>query len=278
MTRFNVPPGWPPPAPGWFPDRAWAPDPAWPPAPPGWQFFVDEPAAAVRQPSVVGGWLARFAALPKPLSIGVVAVLVVSLLTLGFNRAMQPEVIVLKPVDQRGNIVYDEIDWDLRTPSIEVDCSGGWPSPFDVSGHARSCGSNADATFACFPDEDAALIACVQDPFAEELAYISATGLDEPRQPLKEDPRPLGLELSDGAQCQARTGGAWGSPTQHPDWIGYYGCRYPDDEDAFAAVWGPGDRDNGIDKGIGGWKVSVGSGEGKLKTERVTKVIYVGTT
>lgn len=34
--RFNPPPGWPDPGPGWVPDDAWRPDPAWPAVPPGW--------------------------------------------------------------------------------------------------------------------------------------------------------------------------------------------------------------------------------------------------
>ena len=41
--RFNAPPGWPEPPPGWTPPPGWQPNPAWPPAPPGWQFWL--PAA-----------------------------------------------------------------------------------------------------------------------------------------------------------------------------------------------------------------------------------------
>ena len=41
--RFNTPPGWPEPPPGWTPPPGWQPNPAWPPAPPGWQFWL--PAA-----------------------------------------------------------------------------------------------------------------------------------------------------------------------------------------------------------------------------------------
>lgn len=38
--RFNPPPGWPLPQPGWQPHEGWTPDPSWPPAPNGWQFWV----------------------------------------------------------------------------------------------------------------------------------------------------------------------------------------------------------------------------------------------
>lgn len=40
--RFNPPPGWPAPHPGWTPPAGWQPDPAWPPVPPGWNFWVDD--------------------------------------------------------------------------------------------------------------------------------------------------------------------------------------------------------------------------------------------
>jgi len=38
--RFNAPPGWPEPEPGWAPPPGWNPDPSWPPAPDGWRFYV----------------------------------------------------------------------------------------------------------------------------------------------------------------------------------------------------------------------------------------------
>jgi hypothetical protein len=45
--RYNPPPGWPPPPPGFTPKPGWQPDPSWGPPPPGWQLWVDddEPAA-----------------------------------------------------------------------------------------------------------------------------------------------------------------------------------------------------------------------------------------
>jgi len=38
--KFNNPPGWPEPEPGWQPPKGWAPDPSWPPAPVGWAFWI----------------------------------------------------------------------------------------------------------------------------------------------------------------------------------------------------------------------------------------------
>jgi hypothetical protein len=46
--RYNPPPGWPPPPPGFSPKPGWQPDPSWPPAPPGWQLWVDDEAPAAQ--------------------------------------------------------------------------------------------------------------------------------------------------------------------------------------------------------------------------------------
>lgn len=48
--RFNTPPGWPVPPPGWAPPKDWQPDPSWPPAPPGWQFWVQDAPASATHP------------------------------------------------------------------------------------------------------------------------------------------------------------------------------------------------------------------------------------
>ena len=48
--RFNNPPGWPDPEPGWQPPKGWAPDPSWPPAPAGWAFWVADDAPPVPPP------------------------------------------------------------------------------------------------------------------------------------------------------------------------------------------------------------------------------------
>jgi hypothetical protein len=38
--RYNSPPNWPPPPPGWTPPPGWVPDPSWGPAPEGWDFWT----------------------------------------------------------------------------------------------------------------------------------------------------------------------------------------------------------------------------------------------
>lgn len=41
--RYNPPPNWPAPPPGWTPRPGWEPSPEWGPEPPGWPLWVDEP-------------------------------------------------------------------------------------------------------------------------------------------------------------------------------------------------------------------------------------------
>jgi hypothetical protein len=80
--RFNPPPGWPPPPPGFVPAPGWQPDPSWPPAPPGWQFWVDDagvettdPSAAHPGPSRNWWWL-----LVVPVVVTVVGALLIAAL------------------------------------------------------------------------------------------------------------------------------------------------------------------------------------------------------
>lgn len=40
--RFNPPPNWPQPRPGWSPPPGWKPDPSWPQPPQGWQVWIAE--------------------------------------------------------------------------------------------------------------------------------------------------------------------------------------------------------------------------------------------
>ncbi|SFN28273.1 DUF4041 domain-containing protein [Actinomadura madurae] len=44
--RYNPPPTWPAPPPGWKPPPGWQPDASWPPPPAGWQFWLPAAPAA----------------------------------------------------------------------------------------------------------------------------------------------------------------------------------------------------------------------------------------
>lgn len=56
QPRFNPPPNWPTPPPGWQPPIDWRPDPTWPLPPCGWQLWVpeDTPAIQVQTTSATG--------------------------------------------------------------------------------------------------------------------------------------------------------------------------------------------------------------------------------
>src|SRR5690349_17785639 len=289
QARFNSPPNWPLPE-GWMPPPGWQPDPSWPPAPPGWQFFTGPPARthvqtppppapgapvfpAPRRTGVARGWVL--------LAVGVVVAIVAGG-ALIYHRVNQPDIVVLKPVDAQGNIQSGWVEDNSRS-SDRIDCSFGSPSRYDKTNFVRSCGATADSADACWPAADGSNVLCVLDPFAKVVSRIGATGLTTPRKPLTGDAVPFALVLDDGTQCRVRIGGAWDRPDDHPDWVGYYGCRANSSlraPDSFIAVWGPGGEehadDSGIDKGFGGWSVTVGPAHGHLDTRRVTKAFYVG--
>ena len=52
-VRFNPPPNWPAPPPGWTPPSGWQPDPTWPAAPDGWQFWVEDPPSPPQRDTTV---------------------------------------------------------------------------------------------------------------------------------------------------------------------------------------------------------------------------------
>ncbi len=58
--RFNPPPNWPPPPPGFVPPPRWQPDPSWPPPPPGWQLWVPDDSV----PEAPGDFPAGAAGIP----------------------------------------------------------------------------------------------------------------------------------------------------------------------------------------------------------------------
>ena len=69
--RFNSPPNWPAPPPGWTPPAGWQPDPSWPPPPPGWQLWTADAPAGNKKGLIIGGIAAALVVL-----IGVVVAVV----------------------------------------------------------------------------------------------------------------------------------------------------------------------------------------------------------
>ncbi len=73
--RFNAPPNWPEPPPGWSPPPGWLPDPGWGPLPPGWQLWIeDSPVdAPVPSPVVPSPQVPELVALSRPVPTPVVS-------------------------------------------------------------------------------------------------------------------------------------------------------------------------------------------------------------
>ena len=196
----------------------------------------------------------------------------------GGGSAAEPEIVVLRPVDAQGNVQAGWTKDDSRRDS-PIDCAFGSasPSPYDVTSGVRWCGGTADSGDACWPTAGGAYVLCLRDPFSKSLALIAATGATVPLEPREGDPRPIGLVLDDGTQCRARIGGAWSSQVEHPDWVGYYYCKVPNQD--FSAVWAPtsnGPDYSGITKGPDGWTVWVGPSDGHLEPHKVATAYFVG--
>ena len=79
--RFNPPPGWPQPRPGWIPPAGpWGADPSWPAAPPGWQFWLAPQVEPVSN-NLPGLW-AKFLSQPRKVRNRWIAVAAVALVLL----------------------------------------------------------------------------------------------------------------------------------------------------------------------------------------------------
>jgi hypothetical protein len=315
---WPVPPGWSP-SPDWEPDPLWPPAPRgwqfWVEAGPEPSFVqVPEPQFTeheTRRPQRFGG-IGEFAGFggeerrgpsPSPAqeaptfglgqfnrrpggrtgllaaAAAAVVVLVVAVVVIVFNRDDGPEIVVLKPVDSQGNV---QAGWTVSHSrgSQPIDCSFGTPSPFDKTDGVRWCGATADDGAACWP-ADSSHVLCVFDAFSNVVDLVVAQGLSTPRKPDTTGAHPFALILDDGTQCTARIGGSWGTPKEHPDWVGYFGCTGT----GFVAVWASGgggfsnsgsDPNFGINKDSDGWTVVVGPEDGHLTTHKVTKAYYVG--
>ncbi|OKH83580.1 hypothetical protein EB75_08350 [Mycobacterium sp. ST-F2] len=214
------------------------------------------------------------------LAVALVATIVTIVTVRHGNTSNDPEVTVLRPVDAQGNV---QSGWQVNTQSRDnspIDCSFGSPSPYDVGSSVRFCGGTADSADACWPAADSSHVLCVRDAFRKVVDRVPAAGLSSPRHAPERPYSPFGLILDNGLHCQARIGGAWSSPVEHPDWVGYYWC----DSEGLAdplAIWAPrsdapGGTPAGITKNKDGWSVTVGPANGHLTSQRVAQVYYVG--
>ncbi|MCK9894202.1 hypothetical protein [Frankia sp. AgB32] len=183
--------------------------------------------------------------------------------------------VTLAPVDQRGQVTsgwsVDERDDDPDSPIDCGDTSQAYPSPAGVSGDIYYCSPSAAGADACWPTPRPRRMLCLHDPFATTLSALTATALVA-KVPPAGNPVPLGLRLADGDRCRLRDGGAWGSPENHPDYVGYYSCGQG------GIVWArPDSPAGGIDRTTSRWTVLRGDVTGPLATVPVTEAYLVAT-
>lgn len=185
---------------------------------------------------------------------------------------------MLKPVDAQGRLQSGWTEDGSRRdePIACAIADAAYPSDYDVTGGVLSCGSSADSADACWPTDGGRAVLCLIDPFGRTLSLIPATGTRAPLTPRTGDPRPMAVVLDDGTHCRARVGGAWPSPAEQPDWVGYYSC----DGEPYTAIWAPpsdGPDYSGVSRGPDGWTVWVGPADGHLVPHKVTTAYFVGT-
>ncbi|MBD0863507.1 VWA domain-containing protein [Gordonia sp. zg691] len=129
------------------------------------------------------------------------------------------------------------------------------------------CGSTADSANACWPSNGRLL--CTYDPWAKALTSYSYSGslptLEEPSP----DVFPWALELANGQQCTARSGGAWPMPPQGFEFG--YSCRKGSD---YSFVLYPSSGSELFDKSGAEWTVYFGDGESTPVPVAATKVYY----
>ncbi|MBL7493682.1 hypothetical protein I6A60_34890 [Frankia sp. AgB1.9] len=189
--------------------------------------------------------------------------------------AVATRVVNLAPVDQRGDATSGwSVDRGDDDPNAPIDCgdtSQADASPAAVSGDIYSCSPSAAEADACWPTAQARQMLCLRDPYSSVLTALTAQALVA-KVSAPKDPVPLGLRLANGDHCRLRDGGAWGSPRQHPDYVGYYSCG------SHGIVWAPqGSSTGGIDRTTRRWTVLVGDETSPLTTVAVTDASFVTT-
>ncbi|WP_242419724.1 hypothetical protein, partial [Frankia sp. CpI1-P] len=129
----------------------------------------------------------------------------------------------------------------------------------------------AAAADACWPTPQARRMLCLRDPYSATLTALTAQSLVARVSPPR-NPVPFGLVLANGDRCRLRDGGAWGSPENHPGYVGYYSCGPRD------IVWASQNSPTGgIDRTSRRWTVLVGDVTGPLATVPVTAADFVTT-
>lgn len=182
------------------------------------------------------------------------------------------------------------------TPVTEGRASPGWavtpepqttiycgddaePSPGALAPNIYSCSPSYAYAVACWRSRHAHHVLCLRDPWSHAVIEMPNAGRLRALPPSRH-PTPVALQLSDGARCSIRNGGAWGSLKGHPEMWGTYSCRRsPQSRDGEETIlWGR-NGSFGINTKGQVWTVqeSLDGGEsGHTRSVQVRAAYYVG--
>ncbi|SDJ12033.1 hypothetical protein SAMN05444157_1841 [Frankineae bacterium MT45] len=180
--------------------------------------------------------------------------------------------VVLRPVTAAGRPAYG---YTVRGAlGMPVSCSRGGALSSDaaVDPNILQCFPTAANAEACWAAVAPATLLCLLHPWSHSLTLVKADSNAGKTMP-PAHPRPIGLLLTDGENCQLRDGGAWSAPAAEPSWTGYYWCS--GGHYIFAPDNQPGS--DGLNHSAPLWRAEVGTWTGKLRSIGVRTAYYVGT-
>lgn len=166
------------------------------------------------------------------------------------------------------------------SPDLMADCSF---SVVSKDPGVYGCGSTAQDTPACWPDQPRHRMLCLDLGRPHTLLAASLEPL--PTGPwAPEETVPLTLTLDNGELCLLRIGGAGSMRPDHPDLVQTYDCRTGTSGWTGESVWATkGSHTAGLDTHHATWTVLVGRSNGPgqtaqppLLTRTVTRAEYVG--
>ena len=170
--------------------------------------------------------------------------------------------VVVRPVTSAGTAVSG---YTVRREKGAASCSDQ-----SVAGLRRgidTCYPSAMYLPSCWKSTNHTAL-CLRDVGVKELTRVRYSGSFRTHTAVK-NPAPQAIRLTNGATCRIRVGGAWGTPPQHPQWLGFYSCSNGD-------VFGPANGD-GIDRSQKVWRVHILRADDSLVTRKVDKAYFVGT-
>jgi hypothetical protein len=153
-----------------------------------------------------------------------------------------------------------------------IDCRYASASPVAVNRNIFECSPAASYAVACWHATRPGWALCLRNPFRRKVDRVRAPHFGARRVTAPNHAAPFGLVLDSGARCTIRDGGAWGSPKQHPRWVGYYSCT------RVGVVYAPFTmaRTSGINESHPSWTVWTSKGT-QVHRHYIRKVVYVGT-